>query len=258
MDQLFEFSCDTTLELGDFYVSSIAFPDSLSYGRREGDLSSNTTASSDGSIPLVVDILNVANEGIVSSVATMGPGDEYTLSVACNSQHQVLVCTCKETHAERQFWDEEVVTVSLWNINSLAWRRSTVWFDRGCVDPHLIFSPDDKFVVTWKCLREGLGIHILDARTGETRHSLLQDRFDIVDCKFVVDSESLVCCVRDNFLRLFNIKSGDLLSVLDIEERPYSLGTCVGQSLVAIGLWDRLKLVHVELPRVKDSEGKKG
>lgn len=180
LDQLFGFSFDTTLELGDFSLSSIAFPDSLSYGRRESDLSSNTTASSDvGSIPVVVDILDVANEAMVSSITTMCPGDEYTLSVACNSQHQVLVCTYKETHTDRQFWDEEMLTMILWNNNLLAWRRSTVWFDRACVDPHLIFSPDDNFVVTWKCLREGLGIHILDARTGATRHSLLQDSFDV-------------------------------------------------------------------------------
>lgn len=170
----------------------------------------------------------------------------------------IVKCTSKETHAERQFWDEEIVTLSLWNNNLLAWRRSTVWFDRACVDPHLIFSPDNKFVVTWKCLREGLGIHILDAKTGETRHTLLQEHFDVVDCKFVVDSESLVCFVRDNFLRLFNIRSGDLLSVLDIGERPYSLGACVGQSLVAIGLWGRLKFVHVELPEVKGSQRKQG
>ena len=259
LDQLFGFSFDTTLELDNFSLSSIAFPDSLSYGKTGSDISSNTTAhSTDGSIPLVFDILDVASEAFVSSVTTMGPGDDYTLSVACNSQHQVLVCTSKETHAERQFWDEEIVTLSLWNNNLLAWRRSTVWFDRACVDPHLFFSPDNKFVVTWKCLREGLGIHILDAKTGETRHTLLQEHFDVVDCKFVLDSESLVCFVRDNFLRLFSIRSGDLLSVLDIGERPYSLGACVGQSLVAIGLWGRLKFVHVELPEVKGSQRKQG
>ena len=143
----------------------------------------------------------------------MGPGDDYTLSVACNSQHQGLVCTSKEPRAERQFWDEDIVTLSLWNSNSLARRRSAVWFERASVESHLIFSPDNKFVVTWKCLRGGLGIHILDAKTGETRHTLLQEHFDVVDCKFVVESESLVCVVRDNFLGLFNIRSGDLLSV---------------------------------------------
>ena len=95
------------------------------------------------------------------------------------------------------------MTVSLWNNNSLARRRSTVWFDGACVNPHLIFSPDDKFVVTWKCLRACLGIHILDAKAKGTRHTLLEDHFYVVDCKFLVDNESLVCCVRDrNFLRL--------------------------------------------------------
>ena len=80
LDQLFGFPFDATLELGDFSLSSIAFSNSLSYARGESDFSSNT-----GSIPLVVYILNVANEAFVSSVMIMGPGDEYTLSVACNS-----------------------------------------------------------------------------------------------------------------------------------------------------------------------------
>lgn len=207
-------SFDTTWELGDFSPSSIAFPDSLSYGKREIDISSNTTAHrDDGSIPLVVDILDVANEAFVSSVTAMGPGDDYTLSMACNSQLQVLVCTFKETHAELQFWNKEIVTLSLWNNNSLAWRR-------GTCRPTLDFRTRQQVCCDLEVPSgiEGLGIHVLDAKTGETRHTLLQEYFDVVDCKFVVDSVSLVCFVRDNFFRLFNIRSGDPLSVVNISE----------------------------------------
>ena len=75
----------------------------------------------------------------------------------------------------------------------------------------------------------------------------------------VVNDEFLVCCSKDNFLRLFDIRSGELLSVLDIEEQPCCLGACLGKPLVAIGLWGaRLKFVHVKLPGDKDAEGKKG
>ena len=78
----------------------------------------------------------------------------------------------------------------------------------------------------------------------------LGDQTDIaiVDCKFL-DDESLVCCSEDNFLRLYNLEAGDLLSVLDIGEQPFSLGACPNHPLVAIGLsGTRIKFVHVQLP----------
>ena len=75
----------------------------------------------------------------------------------------------------------------------------------------------------------------------------------------VVNDEFLVCCSKDNLLRLFNVKSGNLLSVLEIEERPHCLEAYLDQPLVAIGLLGaRLRFVHVELPSVQDAAGKKG
>ena len=126
--------------------------------------------------------------------------------------------------------------------------------------PYTVISED--LVVTWKTLEAGCGIHILDSKTGETRHVFLEDHGhqSISGCKFVGDGKSLACCSRrDNFLRLFNVRSGDLLSVLDIGEESFSLGACLGKSLVAIGLLGaRLKFIHVELPSIKDAEEKKG
>ena len=78
-------------------------------------------------------------------------------------------------------------------------------------------------------------------------HVFLRDQKDIVKCKFL-DDESLVCCSEDNFLRLYNIRTGDLLSILDIGERPLCLGACLYQPLVAIGLSEtRIKFVHAQL-----------
>ena len=131
--------------------------------------------------------------------------------------------------------------------------------DTRSFTPYFIFSPEEEFVVTWASFSSGNGVHILDAKTGATQRTLLRDQDDIVDCKFVVNDEYLVCCSKDNFLRLFDIRSGDLLSLLDVEEQPCCLGACLDKPLVAIGLWGaRLKFVHIKLPAVQEAEGKKG
>ena len=185
----------------------------------------------------------------------------HVLSVSCNSKRQLLVCSCEETN--ERLWDEEKITVSLRNngtVTSVVWRRESKWLvildGSGCSDPHMIFSPQEEFVVTWKILKSGYGIHVLDSKTGETHHVFLKEQEDIVDCKFV-DDESLVCCRKDNFLRLFNVKTGDLLSLLDIGQEPFSLGACLNHPLVAIGLKGaKLKFIQVHLPA--DTRKKKG
>ena len=81
----------------------------------------------------------------------------------------------------------------------------------------------------------------------------IEDRDDIVDCKFVDNGDILITCTRDNFLRLLNVRLGEQLSMLDIGEQPFSLGACLSNHLVAIGLSaTRMKFVQVELPRVKE------
>ncbi|XP_020604972.1 uncharacterized protein LOC110043806 [Orbicella faveolata] len=207
---------------------------------------------------LVVDIVSVTNGECVSSIKTRVCRGEDVLFISCNSQNQLLVCTI-EFVVEPSI-SVEHFTVSLRNNNlpRRVWERSEKRLE-GPFQPCFRFSPEEQFVTTWGSFYSGYGVHILDAKTGETRHSLLTDQDDIVDCKFVVNDESLVCCSKDNFLRLFNIRSGDLLSVLDIEEQPQYLGTCLDKPLVAIGLLGaRLKFVHVELLSVQDAEGKTG
>ena len=168
----------------------------------------------------------------------------YLYSISCNSPSNVLVC-----RFEGQSWgpvDEGVVTVSLLNKGSIKWERIA---DNSYLrDEHMIFSPKNEFVVTWNTLDEGQGLHVLDADTGETLHVLLRDQNDIIECKFLND-ETLVCCSGDNFLRLCNVRTGHLLSVLDIGEQPLCLGACLNQPLIAIGLsGTRIKFFHVQLP----------
>ena len=246
-------SFDDILELDDNSISSIPFPHSLFEERIQTSYSENNDCHCEfGSEPLVLNILNVSKGKFVSSVTTLGPCLHSRHSVSCNSQCQVVVCTWEKIPLEHTYWVEDFVTVSFWNNSLLMWRRSTVWTDLR-IRPHFIFSPGDDFVVAWKSLEHGFGLHILDANTGETVHTFFKDRIDIIDSKFVDGESLLVCCTQDNLLRLFNVRSGDLLSVLDLEERPFSLGACPGNSLVAIGLWGRLTFLHVELPKIKDA-----
>lgn len=207
---------------------------------------------------LVVDIVSVTNGQCVSSIKTRVCCDEDVRSISCNSQNQLLVCTTKEI-LESSILAEHF-TVSLRNNNSLkhVWVRGEKRFEVR-LQPCFMFSPEEQFIATWDSFNSGYGVHILDAKTGETRHSLLTCQHDIVDCKFVVNDESLICCSKDNFLRLFDIRSGNLLSVLDIEEQPQCLEACLDKPVVAIGLLGaRLKFLHVKLPIIQDAEGKKG
>ena len=75
----------------------------------------------------------------------------------------------------------------------------------------------------------------------------------------VDNGDILISCTSDNFLRLLNVRSGEQLSMLDIGEQPFSLGACLSNHLVAIGLsGTRMKLVQVELPRAKEVAENKG
>ena len=193
----------------------------------------------------VIEFLDVtrASSMIVSSPEIFLDFNERLLSVVCSRPSQVLLCTASKK-----------VTISLWKNGVIQWER-TCWTATAriitAIKPPMLFSPKSELVVTWNTLDDGQGLHILNLDTGETKHVFFRDHTDIeiVDCKFL-DDESLVCCSEDNFLRLYNLKAGDLLSVLDIGEEPFCLGACLYQPLVAIGLSGaRTKFIHVQLPK---------
>ncbi|KAM7426107.1 hypothetical protein ABFA07_022562 [Porites harrisoni] len=196
----------------------------------------------------VIDVLDVTSAGsrIVSSLKADLDADEMILSVSFSDPSQVLLCTLKEEDIGVLLLEK--VKQSLRKNGLIVWERTTCWID-SIIESHLLCSPRNEFVVTWNTLDQGHGLHILNADTGETLHVFLGEQHDIVDCKFL-DDKSVVCCSGDNFLRLYNIRTGDLLSILDIGERSFCLGACLFQPLVAIGLsGTRIKFVHVQLPK---------
>ena len=199
-----------------------------------------------------IDVTDLGGKLISSLRIKSADVNESVDCIPCSSSlSQVLVCRSKVIMiGNHGLVDKENVTVSLRNEGITRWERHTTFSadSMHLFNPDMIFSPKNDCVVTWNSLDGGQGIHVLQAETGKTLHVFLRDQKDIVQCKFL-DDESLVCCSEDNFLRLYNIRTGDLLSILDIGERPLCLGACLYQPLVAIGLSEtRIKFVHVQLP----------
>ena len=206
--------------------------------------------SADGNINCI-DFIDVTNFGgkLISSLRIKADLEEIlNCTPSSSSLSQVLVCSSRIIKVGNGLVDEEQATVSLRNEGFVTWKRDTTFYNSMCLNPQMILSPKNEFVVTWNTLTGGKGLHILNASTGETLHVFFEDQEDIVDCKFL-DDEAVVCCCKDNFLRLYNVRTGDLLTILDIGEQPFCLGACLYQLLVVIGLSEtRIKFVHVHLP----------
>lgn len=69
----------------------------------------------------------------------------------------------------------------------------------------------------WNSFVRGCGFYILDVRIGKMCYVFFKIMDDIVDCKFV-ENECFVCCRKENFFILFDIRKGVFLSLLDIGE----------------------------------------
>lgn len=81
-----------------------------------------------------------------------------------------------------------------------------------------------------------------------------------MDCQFVSDEECVIlskAALGGSSLRLFNVESGELLTVIDLLEREVSnLAVCPRKRLLAIGGSNPefgFELIQVHLPRDKDS-----
>ena len=187
-------------------------------------------------------ILDTASGEIVSTIPI-----GRKLFVACNSKHQFI------TH---EYWD---FPVELSDGNTTLWKaslRSSYMRLRFGT-----FSLAGRFVVI--CTRSKVTpdtIYVLDAVSGETLHNISTGRRNIRDCKFIRDEE---CVINSNeffealyCLQLFNVKSGDLLSVINLETEGGCLAACPSKRLLAIAQSDskhRFKLIQVHLPQDKDS-----
>ncbi|XP_020604971.1 uncharacterized protein LOC110043805, partial [Orbicella faveolata] len=162
-------------------------------------------------------VLDTSTGEIMSKIET-----DCNVYVACNSKCQVL--TFRRGSLELYDGPSKVWMTYLYDQLSLP--TLSYWIPPG------LFSPAEQFVVTWS-RNEML---VLDTVSGKTVHILCRnDR--VSDCKFVSDKECVVSSrsrLGGYSLRLFNVKSGDLLSIINLEREVQYLAACPRTRLVAI------------------------
>ena len=129
--------------------------------------------------------------------------------------------------------------------------RRIWWSPKGKVDklPAGLFSPKGDFVV----LRTPEVVKIYNTTSGKLHRKLLE-KDQVVDVKFITNQALMVCTreVVGNFLRMYDVISGEHLTTLDIEEKPFCLGVCLNSLLVAVGhCGSDVSFIQVHLPRSK-------
>lgn len=205
-----------------------------------------------------VNVLDTASTD-VATIPFFHEGFESTIlrldreAIACNSRCQLL---STDRHSV-QLSDSR---------GRILWRRP--WSDSLLCSYSLpgMFSPTEELVViSVKTPEDDQSVYLLDASSGKTCVSLCRGTY-FFDCKFVSDDE----CVIDSqdssraiHIRLFNIKSGDLLSVIARQMKTSCLAVCplkrlLAFDVVADGDSKRIfKLLHVKLPRDKGNSNSK-
>ena len=238
---------DDTLELWDFELREcIRSWNALEYISEVMSISEDQVACSVLKKPILLDtartevkkqviIVDTAKKGVVATIAIHGD------FVACNSKCHVITTDRKELQMQ-------CGAVVFWKI--------CVPFKSLGVNHVSSFSPTEQYCI----LANSNALYVLDVTLGRTLRTLQLRTHEgfhpgIDDFKFVSDEEFVACIpfgYSSSFsLQLFNVKSGDLLSEIALENFVYSLAACPRKRLVAIGVLDsevNLKVLQVKLP----------
>ena len=209
-----------------------------------------------------VSILDTSRGDIVKTIPLCHEGYQSTYSflhkeaIVCNSKYQLLST------------DRHLVQLS--DGTSILWKRDFKdsellysWNIPG------IFSPTEEFVlISAKASQCRQDVHVLDASSGATLRTLCTVD-SVISYAFVSDTECVMDCMLTRqigiseslCLRLFSVRSGDLLSVLDMDTRPLCLASFPKKGLIAIGLWQSKRMcafIKVRMPRDRDNRESKG
>ena len=208
--------------------------------------------SSEGGHSLTFSMLDVSLWKVVFERVLKGRAEMK--SVACSIYRDVVFCSEQDASEKRRMvlykGDAEMCT----------WERNDAIYQGGCSwrHPHCVFSPKGEVVVTWNTLNDGYGLHVLQKETGRRNHIFLENCYDIADCKFLNDGNSVVCFRYDCNVRVFSVISGEVLAVMDIGERPTCIGSSLSEPLIAVGLrFSSVILIRAKLPRRRRADVKR-
>ena len=178
-----------------------------------------------------VTILDTTSEQIVSKIANFDG-----LFLACNNKWEVLTTT-------------DGKSLQLWRENRVLWKTSTKLNLLGL--PSTIFSPTEENVVIYGAF----GSYVLDAVSGKVIRQL--ENMIVDDIKFISNEDCIVGLndPRGYCLRLYNVKSGDLLSEVVEQRQLQILAVSPRKRLVAIGFRhskDHFEIIQAKLPGDKE------
>ena len=185
-------------------------------------------------------VLDTSSGEIVLTIPT-----SHGYLLACNSRCQLLTYNFPSL----QLSDEKT---TLWKI-TISVPPASEYAPLG------MFSLSEQFVVVSLDRQQ---VYVLDALSGRPLHMLCEVN-SIYNCKFVSDEECVISCKtasRVHCLQLLNVKSGDLLSVINLKSKGHLLAACPRKRLLAIEQRDSrcgFKLIRVHLPQDKDGRKKK-
>ena len=177
-----------------------------------------------------VTIVDTTSEQIVSKI---GNFDGFFL--ACNNKWEVLTTTGK--------------SLQLWRENRVLWEIS---FKFDPFNPaSAIFSPTEENVVTYGRVCSC----VLEVVSGKVIRRL--ENPYVYDIKFISNEDCIVSLndQRGLCLRLYNVKSGDLLSEIVDQRQFRSVAVCPRKRLVAIGFRhskDHFEIIQAKLPGDKE------
>ena len=198
-----------------------------------------------------VSILDTSNGNIVKTIPVCLEGFHSSFwlrqaLVVFNSKYQLLSATCS--------------SVQLSDGKNELWKTTPELSSVFSPSLPKMFSPTEEFVLV--CSH--IGVVVLEASSGKHLRTLCTVGF-IVDFAFVSKTECVI--VRMNTsgsycLLLFNVSTGDLLTVLDIDFVPSQyLASCPQKGLIAIGLEDSecmCAVIQVKQLRDKVNQEAKG
>ena len=141
--------------------------------------------SSEGQHELTIALFDVSAWKVVFGRKLSGKPE--LKSIACSLQRDVVFCAENDARKRQMFFYRGEANVPIWSEDDI--------YQGGCNwrHPHCVFSPQGDAVVTWNTLNDGYGLHALNAKTGMKKHVFLENCYDIADCRFLNDGETMVC-----------------------------------------------------------------
>lgn len=207
-----------------------------------------------------VSILDTSTGEIVKTISLCH--EEYQSTYPQLHKEVIEVIDCNSKY---QLLSTSFDSIQLSDGKSILWKRA--WRNpllRGNIAG--MFTPTEEFVlVSAGTSQSRQEVHVLDASSGNTLRTLCSVD-DVSNCAFVSNEECVIDrrdSSRGYHLLLFNVRTGDLLTELDVyaTKRPHYLAAFPQKGLIAIGLRNSKRMhpfIKVKVPRYKVSRKAKG